>query len=259
VQSKNRGAAKPSLSCAYQILVVFLVDAMSMLWVVFGQIRKIVIVSAILLLSGCYYAPVLANQAAGGGTDTAEGEQHDVPYNVTDTFLLTQDVLRGEGVLFEVKPENKLETLWKDADTGPGVLGSIVGMHPRYRYEIEVVPINQRSSRIVANVRTEDIRDQDIAKYQPTPRLNLFAKVDDLAAKFPPAGGTPKEGGVNYALLPNEDLKGLAKRATGNENNWRQIAQDNGLSSPTDAANLPSVWIRNTLLSAPKKDSSGSN
>ena len=229
---------------------------MSILPAVFGPLRKIAIAFSILLLSGCYYAPVLANQAAGGGTDTAEGEQHDVPYNVTDTFLLVQDVLRGEGVLFEVKPDNKLVTLWKDADTGPGILGSVVGKHPQYRYEIEVVQINQRSSRIVANARTEDIPDQDIAKYQPTPRLNLFAKVDDLAAKFPPAGGTPKEGGVNYALLPNEDLKGLAKRATGNENNWRQIAQDNGLTSPTDAANLPSVWIRNTLLSAPKEGSS---
>jgi hypothetical protein len=232
---------------------------MSMQRAVFGNLRKIAMVSSVLILSGCYYAPVLANQAAGGGTDTAEGEQHDVPYNVYDTFLLTQDVLRGEGVLFEVKPDNKLVTLWKDADTGPGILGSMVGKHPQYRYEIDVVPITQRSSRIVANVRTEDIPDQDIAKYQPTPRLNLFAKVDELAAKFPPAGGTPKEGGVNYALLPNEDLKGLAKRATGDENNWRQIAQDNGLTSPTDAANLPSVWIRNALLSAPKKGLSGND
>jgi hypothetical protein len=223
---------------------------------VIRQFWKIAIVSALLLLSRCYYAPVLANQAAGGGTNTAEGEQHDVPYGVNDTFVLTQDVLRSEGILFEVKPEDKLVTLWKDADTGPGVLGSMVGMHPRYRYEIEVVPINPRSSRIVANVRTEDIPDQDISKYEATPRLNLFAKVDDLAAKFPPAEGTPREGGVNYALLPNEDLKGLAKRATGNENNWRQIAQDNGLTSPTDAANLPSVWIRNTLLNQPKTGSS---
>lgn len=232
---------------------------MSMISAVCVQLRKIAIGFAILLLSGCYYAPVLANQAAGGGTDSAEGEQHDVPYSVNDTFVLTQDVLRGEGILFEVKPGDKLVTLWKDADVGPGILGSMVGLHPRYRYEIEVVPINQRSSRIVANVRTEDIHDQDIAKYQPTPRLNLFAKVDQLAAQFPPTGGTPKEGGVNYALLPNEDLKGLAKRATGDENNWRQIAQDNGITSPSDATNLPSVWVRNTLLAEPKKGASGSN
>jgi hypothetical protein len=109
------------------------------------------------------------------------------------------------------------------------------------------------------NVRTEDIAEADIPKYEAGPRLNLFGKIDELAAKFPPSGGTPKEGGVNYALLPNEDLKGLAQRATGNEDNWRQIAQDNGLKSPTDGGNLPSIWIRNTLLSAPTKGSPGDN
>ena len=124
---------------------------------------------------------------------------------------------------------------------------------------MQVVPSGARSSRVIVNVRAEDIPDQDIPKYQASTRLNLFAKIDQLAAKFPPAGGTPKEGGVNYALLPNEDLKGLARRATGNENNWRQIAQDNGLKSPTDGANLPSLWIRNTLLSEPNKSSAGNN
>lgn len=217
-----------------------------------GQFPKIAIVSFIVLLfAGCY--------AAGGSTGVAEGEQHDYPYTANDTFLLTQDVLREEGVLFEVKPDDKLITLWKDADTGPGILGSVVGKHPQYRYEIEVVETTPRTSRIVANVRTEDIPDEDIAKYQATARLNLFTKIDELAAKFPPSGGTPKEGGVNYALLPNEDLKGLAKRATGNENNWRQIAQDNGLKSPTDGTSLPSIWVRNSLLSGQAKDSSGSN
>ncbi len=230
---------------------------MSAVRTVFRQLRKIAIFSSILLFAGCYYAPYYANRAAGGGTDAAEGEQHDVPYTANDSFLLTQDVLRGEGILFEVKPDDHLVTLWKDADVGPGVLGSLVGKHPQYRYEIEVVPINPRSSRIIVNVRAEDIPDEDITKYNATTRLNLFAKIDQLAAQFPPSGGTPKEGGVNYALLPNEDLKGLAKRATGNEDNWRQIAQDNGLKSPTDGANLPSIWIRNTLLSEPNKGSAG--
>ena len=237
--------------------MVFLAVVMRASWTVLRQFPKIAIVSSILLLAGC--APVLANHAEGGGTDTAVGEQHDVPYTANDTFVLTQDVLRGEGILFEVKPDDKLVTLWKDADTGPGMLGSLVGVHPRYRYEIEVVPNSARSSRIVVNVRAEDISDQDVAKYNATTRLNLFGKFDQLAEKFPPSGGTPKEGGVNYALLPNEDLKGLAKRATGNENNWRQIAQDNGLNSPGDAANLPSVWIRNTLLSESKKGALGNN
>jgi hypothetical protein len=227
--------------------------------IVFQLFRKIAIFSLIVLVAGCYYAPVLANHAVGGDTEAAQGEQHDVPYPVNDSFVLTQDVLRGEGILFEVKPEDKLVTLWKDADVGPGVLGSLVGKHPQYRYEIEVVPINSRTSRIVVNVRVEDMPDADLSKYSATTRLNLFAKIDQLAAQYPPAGGTPKEGGVNYALLPNEDLKELAKRATGNEDNWRQIAQDNGLKSPTDGTNLPSIWIRNTLLSAPNKAAAGDN
>jgi len=231
---------------------------MSVARTVFRQFRLIAIAYSILLCAGCY-APYFANRAAGGGTDAAEGEQHDVPYTANDSFLLTQDVLRGEGVLFEVKPDDKLVTLWADADTGAGMLGSLVGKHPQYRYEIEVVPNSARSSRIIVNVRVEDIPDQDIAKYNATTRLNLFAKVDQLAAQFPPSGGTPKEGGVNYALLPNEDLKGLARRATGNENNWRQIAQDNGLKLPTDGTNLPSVWVRNTLLSGSEKGSPGNN
>jgi hypothetical protein len=226
---------------------------------VFRQFPKIAIVFSILLCAGCYYAPVLANHAMGGDTDTAVGEQHDLPYTANDSFLLTQDVLRSEGILFEVKPDYKLITLWKDADVGPGVLGSIVGKHPQYRYEIESVPITSHSSRVVVNVRVEDIPDADIAKYNATKRLNLFAKMDQLAAQFPPAGGTPKEGGVNYALLPNEDLKGLAKRATGNADNWRQIAEDNGVKSATDGASLPSIWVRNTLLSAPNKSSAGDN
>ncbi|HEY6299448.1 MAG TPA: hypothetical protein VIW95_07380 [Candidatus Binatus sp.] len=227
--------------------------------IVFRQFPKIAIVFSILICPGCYYAPYYANRAGGGGTDAAQGEQHDLPYTAHDSFLLTQDVLRSEGILFEVKPDDHLITLWKDAHVGGGVLGSLVGKHPQYRYEIEVVPLSSRSSRVVVNVRGEDIPDEDTAKYSATTRLNLFSKMDELAAQFPPSGGTPKEGGVNYALLPNEDLKGLAKRATGNEDNWRQIAQDNGLKSPTDGASLPSIWIRNTLLSESKKGSDGDN
>ena len=134
---------------------------------VFRRFQKIaIVICSILLFAGCTYAPYYANRAAGGGTDAAEGEQHDVPYTVNDSFVLTQDVLRGEGILFEVKPDDKLVTLWKDADVGPGVLGSLVGKHPQYRYEIEVVEINPRSSRIIVNVRVEDIPDEDLAEVQ---------------------------------------------------------------------------------------------
>ncbi len=224
---------------------------LSRAWFVIRQISKLSIYSLMLLAVGC--AGYYANRAAGGGTDAAMGEQRDFPYPSNDSFLLTQDVLRGEGVLFEVKPDDKLVTLWRDADVQGGMLGSIVGVHPQYRYEVEVVPQGPRRSRVIINVRTEDISDDELPKYKASTRLNLFDKMEQLAAKFPPSNGTPSEGGVNYALLPNEDLKALARRATGNEDNWQIIAQDNGLKSPADASGLPSVWIRNSLLSHAKK------
>ena len=167
-----------------------------------GNSGKIAIVSSLVLLAGCYFAPYFANRAEGGGTDAAEGEQHDVPYNANDSFLLTQDVLRGEGVLFEVKPDDKLVTLWKDADSGPGVLGSLVGVHPQYRYEIEVVPQGDRSSRIIVNVRAEDISDEDLHKYKATARLNLFGKIDQLAANSLPLAARPKRAASTTPCCP---------------------------------------------------------
>jgi hypothetical protein len=226
---------------------------------VLHQIWKFSICGVMLFAVGCYagsYAGYEANKAAGGGTDAAMGEQHDVPYSAHDAFLLTEDALRGEGVLFDPEPDDKLVTLWRDADTKAGVFGDLVGVHPQYRYEISVVPQGSRRARIIVNVRAQDIADDDLPKYKATTRLNLFHKVDQLAAKFPPSGGTPNEGGVNYAVLPHEDLKALARRATGNEGNWQTIAEDNGLKSPTDAAGTPSVWIRNSLLTKPKKGAS---
>jgi hypothetical protein len=207
-----------------------------------------------LTLAGCF-AGYWTYSAAGGGTETAAGEQHDVPYPANDAFVMVQDVLRGEGVLFEAKPEEHLETNWRPGDQGPGVFGDLVGVDPRYRYEIEVVPTGQRSSRIVANVHTEDIASDQIDSYQVTKRLNLFAKFDQIASKFPPAGLTPREGGVNFALLPGEDLKGLAKRVTGNADNWQEIAKDNGLKSATDLSGAQTIWIPNTLL--PQEKGSG--
>lgn len=199
------------------------------------------------LAAGCT-SGYWAYNAVGGGTDAAMGEQHDVGYPANDAFLLTQDSLRGDGVLFEVKPDDKLVTLWRDADVPVGLWGGLIGVHPRYRYEIEVIPKGVRRSRIVVNVRAEDIPDEELPNYKATVRLNLFNKIDQLAAKFPPSTGVPNQGGVNFALMPNEDLKALAVRATGNADNWRQIAQDNGLKSPTDTSGLTSVWVRNTML-----------
>jgi hypothetical protein len=72
-----------------------------------------------------------------------------------------------------------------------------------------------------------------------------------LASRFPPKSGVPGSGGVNFTLLPNEDLKALARRVTGNPDNWHQIAEDNGLKSDTDVSPFENVWVRNSLLKPP--------
>jgi hypothetical protein len=209
---------------------------------------KFVLVLMALMLGGCF---------ARGDTDTAIGQQHDVPFAAKDSFVMVQDVLRGEGVLFDPKPEEHLVTQWRPGDQSPGIWGDLVGENPRYRYEIEAVPTGPRTSRIIVNVRVEDIAADQIDSYQATKRLDLFQKFDQLAAKFPPAGITPRQGGVNFALLPGEDLKALAKRVTGNEDNWREIAKDNGLSSPTDLSGAQSIWIRDSMLPQHKVTGAG--
>jgi hypothetical protein len=202
-------------------------------------------------LSGCFVS-YWTYSASGGGNEASNGEQHDTPYPAKDSLTLTEDVLRSEGVIFHVQPDDKVETEWRPADVSAGLWGSIVGVNPQYRYVIEVVPTGKRTSRIVANVETQDIPDSDLDRYLASRKLNLFSKFDQLAAQFPPPSSTPREGGVNFALLPGETLQALAKRATGNEANWTQIAKDNGLSSSTDLSGVQSVWISDSLLSQKK-------
>jgi hypothetical protein len=206
-------------------------------------------IAGILTLTLCACAaPYKAYTSSGGGTEAAVGEQHDTPYSARDTLVTTEDVLRGEGVLFQIQPDDKLETLWRPADKPAGMLASVVGVNPQYRYIIEIVPTGQRTSRIVANVETQDVADDEIASYLPSKKLNLFNKFDQLATQYPPPSSTPRHGGVNFALLPGENLRALAKRATGNEANWEKIAKDNGLTSSSDLSSVPSIWVSNSLL-----------
>ncbi len=206
-------------------------------------------------LSGCF-AGYWAYSSAGGGNDYATGEEHHVNYSVEESFVLAQDVLREHGVLFDVKPEHKIITFWKPADTPASIWASVIGVEPRYRYEIEVVPAGDRQSKIIANVRAEDIANNEIDSYKASKRLDLFTDFDQLAMKTPPPSTAPKSGGVNFALLPGEDLRARAKRVTGNPDNWSQIAKDNGLKSPTDTAAVQSVWVKDSLLPHPAKSAS---
>jgi hypothetical protein len=191
--------------------------------------------------------------------DTALGEEHEVPYDQDQARQFTQDALRGDGILFEVQPDNSILTLWRDADqhTATSWFPLVAGTQPRYRYEIQFVAVSDRRTRILVNVRTEGIPDEELASYKASNRFELFKEIDELASKEPPPSSVPSSGGVNFTLLPNENLQTLAHRVTGNEANWRQIATDNGLKSPTDVTPFENIWVRSTLLPKTSAKSSG--
>ena len=157
----------------------------------FGYLQIAIAGIFTLTFCGCS-AGYKAYTASGGGAEAAIGEQHDTPYSARDTLATTEDVLRGEGVLFQIQPDDKLETLWRQADKPAGMFASAVGVDPQYRYVIEIVPTGQRTSRIVANVEVQDIADDEIASYLPSKKLNLFNKFDQLATQYPPPSSTPR-------------------------------------------------------------------
>jgi hypothetical protein len=210
----------------------------------------VVTVGVMSLLAGCYLGIWSASERSNAA-DSALGEEHEVNFPAHDTFLLTQDALRGDGILFEVGPNDSLLTLWRDGDAKVGTMQSLISVQPRYRYEIQVTPEGAHKSKVVVNVHTEGIPDDQVAEYKASKRFALFGEIDELAAKYPPPSSTPASGGVNFTLLPNEDLKGLAKRVTGNEDNWRQIAKDNSLNSPSDVTAFQSIWVASDLLKNP--------
>jgi hypothetical protein len=183
--------------------------------------------------------------------ETAVGEEHEMAFPADQTLELVEDVLRGEGILFDVLPDSSaIVTLWKPADNPAGFFGSLANMKPQYRYEITVVPEGGAKSKIIVNVRTQYVPEQQIEQYKASRRFNMFAKLDQLANDLPPARRTPSAGGVNFALLPNEDLRGLANRVTGNPDNWKAIADRNGLKSPTDVTPFQTIWVPDDLIKA---------
>jgi hypothetical protein len=200
-------------------------------------------------LAGCYvgYKTYTEHYSAA---DTALGEEHELNLPASDALQLTEDALRGDGLLFELQPDDSLMTLWRDADmnTPTSWFPNLMGVIPRYRYEIGLVPEGSHKTKVIVNVRTEGIPDEELASYKASNRFALFKEIDELASKFPPPSRRPATGGVNFTLLPKEDLKALARRVTGHENNWREIAKDNGLSSPADITPFESIWVRNSLL-----------
>ena len=121
--------------------------------------------------------------------DTALGEEHVVPYDAEEARQLTQDALRGDGILFEVQPDNSILTLWRNADQHTATSWFPAGR----RYASRVIATKfsfwlqgSRSTRIIVNVRTEGIPDEELASYKASNRFELFKEVDELAAKEPP-------------------------------------------------------------------------
>lgn len=214
---------------------------------IFSHPSRLAIVAAslsiaiLLTLDGCW-------AVTRSDDDYAVGEAHEVNFPAEQTFVMTQDVLRGQGVLFDTKPDHTIVTFWKPADTPAVMWSSLFGAVAQYRYEIEITPDGERRSKIIANVRVEDIASDQIDNYKASKRLNLFDDFDQLAIKLPPPSLTPGTGGVNFALLPGEDLAALSKRVTGSADNWPKIAKDNGLKSVNDTGGIQSVWVANQLL-----------
>lgn len=208
-----------------------------------------IMVCALSAFAGCYvgYRHQTEHWTAA---DTALGEEHEIGYPRSDAIQLVEEALRGDGILFEVQPDNSIITLWRNADinTPTGWFPLIIGVQPRYRYEIQAVSAGSRKTRIIVNVRTEGIPDEQLSSYRASNRFALFKEIDELALRNPPASTAPASGGVNFTMLPNEDLKALATRATGSAENWQIIAKDNGLSSPADVTAFQNIWVRNNLL-----------
>lgn len=203
----------------------------------------------LLLFAGCYVSTYSSSSTYHWNTSQAQAvEDHEVNFPAGEALSLTEAALRGEGILYEVQPDNSLVTLWRTSGAPEGFLMAMLGVQPSYRYAIRVEPEASRRSRIVVALQTVGIADHEVPDYKASTRFDLFKKIDDLAVKYPPLPTTPATGGVQFTLLPHEDLRAFAKRVTGDENNWQQIAKDNNIASPTDVEPFQVLWVDKNLL-----------
>ncbi len=207
------------------------------------------IVCALTAFAGCYLR--YQHQTEHADFDEAAlGEEHVVNFAPTEARQITEAVLRSDGLLFEVQPDNSIVTFWRNADfQSPNeFIPLIINVPPRYRYEISFVQTAPKQTKIIVNAHAENIPDDKLPEYKASNRFELFKEIDEVALKSPPSSTTPASGGVNFTVLPNEDLKALAQRVTGNADNWQVIAKDNGLKSDSDVKPFENVWVRNSLL-----------
>src|SRR5579859_3415968 len=161
-----------------------------------------VVICVIAASAGCFFSYSATTEHLSN-PDSAVGEEHEFNYPMADTLQLTEEALRGDGILFEVQSDNSIITLWRDADlnTRIGWFAMMLGNKPRYRYEISLIPEGGQRTRVIVNVRTEYIADELQASYKASNRFALFKEIDELAAKYPPPSRLPSSGGVNFTLL----------------------------------------------------------
>jgi len=117
-----------------------------------------IFVGVMSLLAGCYVG-LWGESEHWNTADAALGEEHEVNFPAHDTYLLTQDALRGDGILYEVGPDNSLETLWRKPEPKAGLMGTLAGVRPRYRSETQVPPEGGKRTKALFNVHTGGIPD----------------------------------------------------------------------------------------------------
>src|SRR5467141_879268 len=104
----RRGLRTPILACFPEKRTMALVAQESILRWLFAA--AVCLVAA---LAGCYvgYKTYTEHYSAA---DTALGEEHELNLPASDALQLTEDALRGDGLLFELQPDDSLMTLWRD-------------------------------------------------------------------------------------------------------------------------------------------------
>jgi len=73
-----------------------------------------VVICVIAASAGCFFGYSATTEHLSN-SDSAVGEEREFNYPVADTLQLTEEALRGDGILFEVQSDNSIITLWRDA------------------------------------------------------------------------------------------------------------------------------------------------
>jgi hypothetical protein len=186
--------------------------------------------------AGCYvgYKHYTEHYTAA---DTALGEEHLVPYPVGDALQLTEEALRGDGILFEVQPDNSVVTNWRpaDADTRTGWFPLIIGQSPRYRYEIQAVAQDSHRTKIIVNARTTSSQ-----AIKPATALHCSTKSTSWPRNSRLNPGRRVQAGSTLLYCPTR----ISKRSRGGSQGIRKIGAK---LRRTTASNLIRMLVRSKM------------